>query len=471
MTQKVRTRFAPSPTGMLHIGGVRTALFNYLYARATGGEYTVRIEDTDKERSTEENKHIIIEALNWLGLTPDNGEYVLQTDSLERHKQDVQKLLDEGKAYHCFCSKEELEAMRAEQEAAGQATKYDGRHRNLTDNEKEAFLSEGRTPVVRLKVEQEGSTEWDDLVQGHISMPNNLLDDFIILRSDGMPTYNFVVACDDHDMEITHVIRGDDHMNNTPKQIAVYKALGYDIPKFAHVPMIHGKNGKMSKRDGATNVLDYRNNGYLPEAVNNYLMRLGWSLGDEEIIPMATAEEKFDINNVGKGASKFDQQKLDWVNAQYIKNGESPALLQAIKPLYKDAGLELTSQVELYLLNGGLKSIQNKAKKLGDLVSASTFFFHQPPFAFGEKETEILANEQNLKNIEAFAQKLEGFVGDITHDDVSAIITQLCEETGQKFKDYGMPIRTKLAGTTQAPGIGDLVEIFGKDESVKRLIA
>lgn len=462
----VKTRFAPSPTGMLHIGGARTALFNYLFAKANGGEYLIRIEDTDQKRSTEENKDIIKDGLSWLGLGPTDGQWILQTESLERHKQAVQKLLDEGKAYECFTSKEELEAMREAQKEKNETIRYDGRHRNLTEVEKQTFKDEGRTAVIRLKVPTKGDTSWDDAVQGTIKVPNYTLDDYIILRADGFPTYNFVVALDDHHMEITHVIRGDDHINNTPKQIFVYEAMGYDLPIFAHVPMIHGKSGKMSKRDGATNVLEYQKAGFLSEALNNYLMRLGWSLGDEEVISMERAEEKFDIADVNKSPSSFDQMKLEWFNAQYIKNSDAETLLTSVMPFLTH---ELNDTVKGYFLNGGINAVKNKAKKLPDLANALEFFFDQAPFTFNEKEIYILETVNYKNNLMLFMNKLKVFGGDVQHEQVSEIISALCEETDQKFKDFGMPLRVALTGTTQAPGVGDIVEIFGKDECIKRI--
>lgn len=469
MTKTVRTRFAPSPTGMLHIGGARTALFNYLFAKANGGEYLLRIEDTDQERSTEDAKNIIKEGLAWLGLGPTDGKWVLQTESLERHKQAAYKLLEEGKAYECFVSKEDLDIMREEQREKGENIRYDGRHRNLSDAEKEAFKAQGIKPVIRLKVEEEGSTSWNDAVQGTISVPNNTLDDFIILRTDGYPTYNFVVALDDHDMGITHVIRGDDHINNTPKQIFVYKAMGYDLPVFAHIPMIHGKNGKMSKRDGATNVLEYKNLGFLPEALNNYLMRLGWSLGDEEIISMERAIENFDINKVNKSASVFDMTKLEWVNAQYIKEVSAERLLEVMTPFFEEAGHSVTEEVKGYLLGGGIDAMRTKAKKIDDLAAACAFFFNKAPFTLGEKEASILETDGYKENLKLVVNKLSTENGNINHEKFSEIVNSLCEETGLKFKDFGMPLRVALTGTTNAPSVGELIEIFGTKNSIERI--
>ena len=469
MNKQVRTRFAPSPTGMLHIGGARTALFNYLFAKANGGEYLIRIEDTDQTRSTDANKEIIKNGLTWLGLGPTDGKWVLQTESIERHKKAVEKLLLEGKAYECFTSKEELEAMREEQQAKKETIRYDGRHRDLSEAQKQAFRDEGRTAVIRIKVPTTGKTGWDDAVQGRIDVPNYTLDDYIIMRADGFPTYNFVVALDDHDMGITPVIRGDDHINNTPKQIFVYEAMGYDLPTFAHVPMIHGKNGKMSKRDGATNVLEYQLAGFMPEALNNYLMRLGWSLGDEEVISLERAIEKFDIGDVNKSASTFDQMKLEWFNAQYIKTTDAQTLFEALEPFFKEKNLNVTDEVKGYLLNGGIDSVKNKTKKLGDLADACAFFFNKPPFSFGEKEVNTLNTDGYRNNLNLFVNKLELETAPVNHDKVSEIIGALCEEHALKFKDFGMPLRVALTGTSSAPGVGDIVEIFGKDVSIANI--
>lgn len=465
----VRTRFAPSPTGMLHIGGARTALFNYLFAKHHGGEYLIRIEDTDRERSTEEAKNIIKEGLNWLGLGPTDGQWVLQTESIERHKAAIENLLNEGKAYVCFTSKEELDEMREAQKAAGENIRYDGRHRNLTDEQKQAFADEGREGVVRLKLPTEGVISWEDAVQGKISIDVSTLDDFIIARADGMPTYNFVVALDDHEMEITHVIRGDDHINNTPKQIAVYNAMGFDLPIFGHIPMIHGKNGKMSKRDGATNVLEYREQGYLAEAVNNYLCRLGWSMGDTEVFSEEEAINAFDTNGLNKSPSVFDMQKLDWYNAQYIKEADDTKLINALIPFFEKQGLELSDDACDYLLAGGLEALKPRAKRLTDLAESASFFLNTPPFTLDEKSQNALDKEGYRDNIKAFATKLEDITDVTNHDAISEAVNALCEETGQKFKDYGMPIRIALAGTTQAPSIGDIIAAFGKEESLKRL--
>ena len=468
----IKTRFAPSPTGMLHIGGARTALFNALFAQSKGGDYLIRIEDTDTKRSTEENKSIIKEALNWLDLGPTDHTYILQTENIDTHKAAVKKLLDEGKAYHCFTSIEELDALRSQQRENGENIRYDGRHRNLTNEQKQAFIAEGRTPVVRLTLPTKGTIGWNDAVQGRIDIDVSTLDDFIIMRADGTPTYNFVVALDDHAMGISHVIRGDDHINNTPKQIAVYEAMGYQTPTFGHVPMIHGKNGKMSKRDGATNVLEYRDMGYLPETLIAYLCRLGWGgMGDVEIFSFDEAAEKFDINKLTKSPAVFDHAKLDWLNAQFIKEMDDTALLNSLMPFFDTRGLTLEDDAADYLLSGGLASLKPRAKRLTDLAESAAFFLKKPPFTLDEKAQKIMGTEGYLANVTAFSEKLAQ-VEDVTdHDNISAVVNELCEQTGQKFKDYGMPIRIALAGTTAAPGIGDLIAAFGKEESLRRLKA
>ncbi|WP_333798626.1 glutamate--tRNA ligase, partial [Trichlorobacter lovleyi] len=312
----LRVRFAPSPTGYLHVGGARTALFNWLYARHFGGTFILRIEDTDTERSTQQSVDAILQGMEWLGLDWDEGPFY-QTDNFPLYKQHVQKLLDEGKAYRCWCRPEELEAKREAAMAEGRKPKYDGTCRHRQDQPLD------QPHVIRFKAPEEGETAFEDLIKGRIAFPNAELDDLIISRTDGTPTYNFCVVIDDALMRISHVIRGDDHVNNTPRQIQLYEALGYPVPIFAHVPMILGSDkARLSKRHGATSVIAYRDMGYLPEALNNYLVRLGWSNGDDEIFSREEMVQKFDIANVGRSPSVFNPDKLNWLNAHYIKTGD-----------------------------------------------------------------------------------------------------------------------------------------------------
>ncbi|MGE3550728.1 MAG: glutamate--tRNA ligase, partial [Geobacter sp.] len=333
----LRVRFAPSPTGYLHVGGARTALFNWLYARHFGGTFILRIEDTDTERSTQESVDAILQGMEWLGLDWDEGPFY-QTDNFPLYKQHVQKLLDEGKAYRCWCSQETLEAKREAAMAEGRKPKYDGTCRHRQDQPLDQPF------VIRFKAPEEGETAFDDLIKGRIAFPNAELDDLIISRTDGTPTYNFCVVIDDALMRISHVIRGDDHVNNTPRQIQLYEALGYPVPLFAHVPMILGSDkARLSKRHGATSVIAYRDMGYLPEALNNYLVRLGWSHGDDEIFSRPEMIEKFDINHVGRAPSVFNPDKLNWLNAHYIKTSEPARLAELLKPHLATRGVTDTA--------------------------------------------------------------------------------------------------------------------------------
>lgn len=414
---KIKTRFAPSPTGALHIGGARTALFSWLYAKHTGGEYCVRIEDTDKERSTPENMEIIKRDLKWLGLEPD-GDYVLQSKNVEFHKKAVQTLLGQGHAYE-----------------------DDG--------------------AVRFKVPA-GETSWHDAVQGKITYQNEQLEDFVIQRSDGTPTYHLAVVADDAAMAITHVIRGDDHINNTPKQILLYKALGHSMPVFGHVPLIHGADGKkMSKRHGATSAEDFKKAGILPAALVNYLIRLGWSLGDEEIIPLTRAIEKFDLVDVNKGASVFDTKKLEWLNAHYIK--EMPA--EEIIPLLESFCTFAEGQQKQWLL-AGLPSLKERAKTLVELAELSKIYTTLPPFELNEKEAEILSNGRKV--VADFKQKLSALTT-WKDEQIHHALQNFVEESGLKFKDVGQPVRLALTGKLGGPSLSEIMVIFGREETLNRL--
>ena len=420
----VKTRFAPSPTGKLHIGSVRTALFCWLYARHTGGEYLVRIEDTDKERSTPENIDVIKENLELLNLTP-NRPYVLQSKNEERHKEVVQHLLEKGAAYE------------------------DG-------------------GAVRFKVLPE-DVVFTDLVQGDIRTPHNSpsMGDFVIARSDGTPTYNLAVTVDDHDMGITHVIRGDDHINNTPKQILIYQAMGWDVPAFAHTPLIHGADGKkMSKRHGATGTREFLEMGYLPEAHLAYLLRLGWSLGDEEIISMDKAIQHFELSNLNKGAAVFDFKKLDWVNGQLMKEAENDSLIELLIPLFSAAELSVTEEGKRRLM-AGLDELKLKSKKLTDLAEASAFYLQEAPFKLNEKATEIMENG-GKDTIAKLTEKLMN-CDEWANEPLHQTVTDFVEETGMKFKDVGMPLRIALTGKPGGPSVSSVMEILGKKETMVRL--
>ena len=422
MTQpnpNIRTRIAPSPTGKMHIGTARTALFNKLFALHHGGTYCVRIEDTDKERSTPENYAFIKEALTWLGLEPDE-EYVLQSEAVESHKAAAQKLLDEGKAY-----------------------KDDG--------------------AVRFKI-PEGTTTWKDAIQGEISYKNEQLEDFVILRSDGSPTYHLGVVVDDAAMEITHVIRGDDHINNTPKQILLHQALGNTVPVFAHAPLIHGTDGKkLSKRHGAMSVQDYRDAGYLPAGVNHMLMQLSWLPGDEmDPITLEEASAKFDLAHVKKGAAVLDPKKMDAINNSYIKQMPVPELL-ALMQLYMD---EITPTVEGRLLKG-LAPLQARSKTLLELIESCAFYAKELPFDLDDTcATELVNGQAHVKALTGTLANTEW-----DHDPLHNAIANYIESNGLKFPMVGKPLRIALIGQTQGPGLADILLALGKEESLKRLKA
>ncbi|MBI4710646.1 MAG: glutamate--tRNA ligase, partial [Nitrospirae bacterium] len=388
MPDKIRVRFAPSPTGHLHIGGARTALFNYLLARHQSGAFILRIEDTDRSRSTDEYIEAIIEGMKWLGLEWDEGPF-RQTDRFDVYRGYVDKLLKEGKAYYCSCTPEELEARRKEAAAKGLPQKYDGRCRNI-ENSQELR----QKTAVRFKMPQDGQTVVDDLIKGTVLFDNAQLDDLIILRSDGTPTYNFTVVVDDVDMKITHVIRGDDHLNNTPKQIHIYKALGYEIPKFAHLPMILGADKtRLSKRHGATSVMAYQDMGYLPDALVNYLVRLGWSSGDQEIFSRKELIEKFSFEHVGKAAAVFNPEKLLWLNSQYIINTPAEKLAELVLPfLIKDKIISEGQELKKEWLSKAINTLKERAKTLVELADSLRYYIAEE-VEYNEKAKEKFLNE------------------------------------------------------------------------------
>ncbi|ATX78754.1 glutamyl-tRNA synthetase [Mariprofundus aestuarium] len=451
----VRTRFAPSPTGMLHIGGARTALFAWLYARHHGGQFVLRIEDTDRERSTDEATQVILDGLSWLGLNWDD-EPVFQAERQAEHIVAVDQLVEEGHAYRCYCSKEELDDMREAQRAAGKKPMYDGRCRHRSDR------PAGAPFVVRFRSPDEGETIVNDMVLGTVSFPNVELDDLILLRTDGTPTYNLAVVADDAAMGITHVVRGSDHLNNTPRQIQLYQALGLPIPQFAHIPLIHGPDGaKMSKRHGAVAVTEYREKGYLPHAVNNYLARLGWSHGDEEVFSEAQLIEYFDLAQVGKGASRFDQQKLDWLNGHYMREAAAADLVAEVARLLAvdtSAGPDLEPVVA---------SLQERSKNLLDLAEGARFFYVAPT-SYDEKAVAKNFKEGTAELVEKFIagiEAMDGFSGEAAH----ALIGQVCEAEGVGMGKLAQPIRILVAGGPVSPPIDLTLGLLGKDESLARL--
>jgi len=458
----VTVRFAPSPTGFLHIGGTRTALFNWLYARHHGGIFRLRIEDTDRVRSTPEAVAAIIDGLSWLGLDWD-GEIVHQFAGAARHAEVARELLAKGRAYHCYCTPEELEAMRARARAEKRSVRYDGTWRDRDP----ADAPPGVAPVIRLKAPQEGATTIRDLVQGEVTVENGELDDLILLRADGTPTYNLSVVVDDHDMGITHVIRGDDHLNNAFRQTQIYRALDWPVPEFAHVPLIHGPDGaKLSKRHGAVGIEAYRAMGYLPEALRNYLMRLGWSHGDDEIIPLEKAIEWFDIADVGRGAARFDQAKLDSVNAHYIREANDARLLGLIaERLEPQFGRTLTPH-DRERLARALPGLKPRAKTIVELVDKARFYVAPRPIQPSPDAAKLLTGEARHL-LGELATDLDG-----GEWQASAIEQKLRDFAGVKNIKLGavaQPLRAALTGSLASPGIFEVMEVLGRDESLARL--
>lgn len=454
---ELRVRFAPSPTGYLHVGGARTALFNWLLAKKQGGTFILRIEDTDVERSTKESVEAILEGMKWLGLDWDEGPFY-QTASFDLYKEYVQKMLDSGKAYKCYCSAEELTAKREQAMKEGRKPKYDGRCRDRSDNRDAPF-------VVRFRAPQEGEVAFDDLIKGRIAFPAEELDDLIIQRTDGTPTYNFCVVIDDATMKITTVIRGDDHVNNTPRQIQLYEALGFPVPQFAHVPMILGSDkARLSKRHGATSVIAYRDMGYLPEALINYLVRLGWSHGDDEIFSRREMIEKFDINNVGRSASVFNTEKLNWLNAHYIKQCEPERLADLLLPHLSKRGISTLNGPDLMIVSALLKE---RAQTLEEMAERAAFFY-QAPESYDEAALAKFDKAHLSTLFDAVSAKLSSAVAE-TASEYDLLFKEICSENSWKMPQVGQPVRIALSGGTQAPGIGEIVVTLGKEEVLKRI--
>lgn len=463
----VVTRFPPSPTGYMHIGNARTALYNWLYARHHGGKFLVRIEDTDRARHNEDAVRVILEGLAWLGLDYD-GEVVSQFARRHDHAAIAQKLLEKGEAYKCYCTPEELEEMRETARKEGLTTMYDRRWRDRDPSE----APEGVDPVIRIKAPLEGETVIEDEVQGKITIKNETLDDFIILRSDGTPTYMLSVVCDDHDMGVTHVIRGDDHMNNAFRQQVIYEAMGWDVPVFAHLPLIHGPDGgKFSKRHGASSVEEYKDMGYLAEAMKNYLLRLGWSHGDDEIIPTAQAVEWFDLDAVGKSASRFDFKKLENLNAHYIKETDNEELLKLAIPFFKsrhELDVEADGLAKTRLLQG-MEELKDRATTLWQLVDEGAFYARSLPFEYDEKASSMLAEAADV--LPALYNAVSA-LSEIKADDIQQICKDVAAELREgKMGKTAMPLRAALTGVTVSPSIFHAAEILGKEETLARLQA
>jgi glutamyl-tRNA synthetase len=458
MTTRIRTRFAPSPTGYLHIGGARTALFNWLFSRHTGGEFVLRVEDTDQQRSTDESTRAILDAMTWLGLNWDEGPY-FQAQRVDLHRDMVQKLIREGKAYYCTCTPEVLEAKRKTALAAGKKPKYDGACRDRN-------LPKSQGSVVRFRGEQTGITIVEDLIKGNISFNNDELDDLIIERGDGYPTYNFAVVVDDAQMNITHVIRGDDHLNNTPRQMLMYLALGFEIPKFAHVPMILGSDkARLSKRHGATSVMAYKEMGYLPEALVNYLVRLGWSHGDQEIFSPEELIEHFSLDSVGKSPAVFNPEKLLWLNAHYIKEASPDRIMEEMKQQWhtgSDTGdAAFTKKI--------IADLQPRVKTLIELAGAADFYFTDQVQYEEQAAQKFLVPEiaAYLKAMAAGIPTLQNF----SKEGLEEFLKNFIEAQGIKFKVIAQPLRVALTGKTVSPGIDEIMVTLGKDRVLQRIHA
>ncbi len=456
------TRFAPSPTGFLHIGGGRTALFNWLYARHLGGKFLLRIEDTDRQRSTPDAVEAIMKGLAWLGLDWD-GEVVFQFARAHRHAEVANQLLAQGRAYRCYATPEELEAMREAQRAAGQPVRYDGRWRDRDRSEAPA-----NTPfVIRLKAPQTGETTINDQVQGSVTVANAQLDDMVMLRADGTPTYMLSVVVDDHDMDITHVIRGDDHLTNTFRQVQLYRAMDWGVPSFAHIPLIHGPDGaKLSKRHGALGVEAYEAMGYLPEAMRNYLLRLGWGHGDEEMISTERAISLFDITAVGRAPSRFDFVKLANVNGHYMKEAMPEALLPAVIPLVGDKLGRALTEGETALLLRAIPGLQPRAKTLVELAEGALFYLKARPLAVDAKAAAVLEKHRDLVSQALIVLQAQS---DWTADALEATIRALAETLSAKLGDLAQPLRAALTGSTVSPPIFDVLEILGQSEACGRI--
>lgn len=458
----VVVRFAPSPTGYLHIGGARTALFNWLFARHHGGRYLLRIEDTDRQRSTTAAIDAIFDGLGWLGLLPDEPP-VFQFERAGRHAEVARRLLAEGKAYHCYATPEELEAMRAAQRAAGQPVRYDGRWRDRDP----ASAPAGVAPVIRLKAPQTGETVLEDLVQGEIRVDNAQLDDMVLLRGDGTPTYMHSVVVDDIDMGISHVIRGHDHLTNTLRQVQLYQAIGATPPRFAHIPLIHGADGaKLSKRHGALSVTEYREMGFLPEAVRNYLLRLGWGHGDDEIISTEQAIAWFDLDGVGRSPARFDMAKLTSLNAHYLRERPDAELVELIEPRLAAMGLRLDAKGKKRLL-GGMEGLKQRARTLADLAEAAAFYVRPRPVPVEEKARRVL-DEPSRAAIAAIARPLAA-VEDWRDDVLENVCRAQAGVLGIGFGKLAQPLRVALTGSTVSPGIFEIMRVLGRAEVLARI--
>ena len=459
MTGKVITRFAPSPTGFLHIGGIRTALFSWLFARRHNGEFLLRIEDTDRERSTEAALNVILEGMEWLGLDHDR-DIVYQSQRTEKYEAVIQELLERDLAYYCYCTPEELEAMRKEAMSRGEKPRYNGKYRDLGRRP-----AEGDTPVVRFKNPLDGDVVIDDLIQGRVVISNRELDDLIIARSDGSPTYNLTVVVDDADMGVTHVIRGDDHLNNTPRQINIFAALGAAAPKYAHIPLILDPEGKkLSKRHGAASVLDYQDQGYLPEALLNYLVRLGWSHGDQEIFSTGEMTELFDIARVNKAAAALNPDKLTWLNQHYLRESNAERIACLLKRKLVELGVDVTGAPDLKEVAGIQKE---RVKTIAEMAEQSRFFYEE----FAEYDETAAKKHLRPVALAPLRQVRETLAGLDAWDreSIHAAIDAAAEQQAVKFGKIAQPLRVAVTGGAVSPSIDVTLELLGRDRTLVRL--
>lgn len=462
---EVRVRFAPSPTGFLHIGGARTALFNWLYARSHGGKFFLRIEDTDRSRSTDEAIFAIIDGLSWLGIDWDQWERgqsdpVRQTERFEIYRKKVFELLDRGLAYRCYCTAEALETRRKEALSQGKVPRYDGRCKDLANS------IIGKDHAIRFAAASSGAIIVDDMVKGRVTFEADVMDDLIILRSDGTPTYNFCVVVDDVDMRITHVIRGDDHLNNTPRQIGLYKAFGYAIPEFGHVSMILGSDKtRLSKRHGATAIQQYRDEGYLPEAMINYLVRLGWSHKDQEIFSVKELIDTFSMGQVGTSPAMFNPEKLLWINAHYIKTGDPRRIAELLFSHLQRAGVDI-AKIDLNAVEQVVTALRERSRTLGEMAESAAYFF-MDEIVLDEKAQAVLLEPATLPTLKYVLEVLASV--EFEHDLLAEALKAVCVKLGQKLSQVAQPIRVAVTGKTVSPGIFDVLIILGKEKSLARL--
>ena len=461
----VRTRFAPSPTGLLHIGGARTALFNYLFSRHHGGQFLLRIEDTDRARSTDQAVQVILDGLAWLGLTPDEPP-LFQSTRAARHAEVAHALLAAGRAYRCYASAEELRLMREQALKEGRPPRYDGRWRDRDPAEAPA----GVAPAIRLKAPRDGETVVEDLVQGSVRVANAELDDMIILRSDGTPTYLHAVVVDDHDMAITHVIRGDDHLTNTFRQVQIYQAMGWEMPRFAHIPLIHGADGaKLSKRHGAVSVLEFREQGFLPEAVCNYLLRLGWGHGDAEILSREEAIRLFDLDGVGRGAARMDYAKLTHLNAVWLRAADDARLAEEVMARLAGKPGLVSDDVARARIQTLMPALKERARTLVELAESAAFLARTPPLPMNEKAQALLDAPGARAMLGDLARALARV--DFTPPALHAALVAFAEAHGKKLGEVAQPLRAALTGATTSPPIDATLAALGREETLARLTA